>query len=270
MKPIALVSAYAVADWSARISDGAAARAARRRVDGTCSAGRSRCSRAARRASQRASPRACAVSSSTMAVRSTFSTVSQRASSKLSAEEDDAPRRRSTADARRAAHQPSSRDAPASASSKPAKSPASSRSSGRRRRRPARSQRASARLAERAPRPRRVIVSRISTSGRWLDLPGDRATARRGRRPRAPRRRSARDRRGRQARRRCSAATRSEELVLAAEHLAHRAVGEDPADRVGEQLRAGQHVDVVGRARRAAGSCRSRRSARTAVRARFS
>ena len=40
-----------------------------------------------------------------------------------------------------------------------------------------------------------------------------------------------------------------EELVLAAEDLGHRVVGEDPADRVGQQLRAAQDADVVRRAR---------------------
>jgi hypothetical protein len=40
-----------------------------------------------------------------------------------------------------------------------------------------------------------------------------------------------------------------EQLVLAAEHVAHRAVGEDLADRVREQIRAGQDPDIARRAR---------------------
>src|SRR4051794_3868896 len=39
----------------------------------------------------------------------------------------------------------------------------------------------------------------------------------------------------------------SEELVLAAEDLGHRVVGEDPADRVGQQVRARQDADEAGR-----------------------
>src|SRR5882757_9953873 len=42
----------------------------------------------------------------------------------------------------------------------------------------------------------------------------------------------------------------SEELVLAAEDLAHRAVAEDAADRLGELVGAGQLEDVARRARR--------------------
>ena len=38
-----------------------------------------------------------------------------------------------------------------------------------------------------------------------------------------------------------------EELVLAAEDLAHAVVGEDPADRVGQEIRARENPDVVGR-----------------------
>src|SRR5947209_7780446 len=41
----------------------------------------------------------------------------------------------------------------------------------------------------------------------------------------------------------------SEQLVLAAEHVAHRPVGEDLTDRVGEQVRGREHLDVVWRAR---------------------
>src|SRR5207237_8143474 len=42
----------------------------------------------------------------------------------------------------------------------------------------------------------------------------------------------------------------SEQLVLAAEHVTDRAVGEDLADRVGQQVRAGEDADVVGSAGR--------------------
>ena len=45
----------------------------------------------------------------------------------------------------------------------------------------------------------------------------------------------------------------SEQLVLAAEDLADRVVDEDPADRVGQQLGAGQHADVVRAVRGATG-----------------
>ena len=46
-----------------------------------------------------------------------------------------------------------------------------------------------------------------------------------------------------------------EQLVLAGEDLGDRVVGEDAADRIGERLRRGEHVDVVRGARAAAGSC---------------
>src|SRR5947208_15584170 len=41
----------------------------------------------------------------------------------------------------------------------------------------------------------------------------------------------------------------SEELVLSAEDLGDLVVGEDPADRVGQQVGAREHAEVVGRAR---------------------
>src|SRR3954464_8193946 len=42
--------------------------------------------------------------------------------------------------------------------------------------------------------------------------------------------------------------SRSEELVLAAEGLRHRVVGEDAADRVGEDVGHGEDLDVLRRA----------------------
>src|SRR5436305_14091890 len=42
-------------------------------------------------------------------------------------------------------------------------------------------------------------------------------------------------------------AWRLEELVLAAEDVAHRAVGEDLADRARQEVRAREHANVVGR-----------------------
>ena len=108
-------------------------------------------------------------------------------------------------------------------------------------RRRARAPRASSRRATRRSAGPRGSSRRTHAARRAAPPPArDRRTSPRRRGARGPPRRT----------------SASEQLVLAAEDLADRVVGEDPADRVGQQVGAARARGCCPARRRAAGSCR--------------